>query len=82
MRAPALDFLCETMLGKHPAQSAGAVLSVEQTKREFGGGHIRIIGQGGIVTHRSRQALSFARPRRTQLFIVPNGTSCRSASSA
>src|SRR5579883_1357722 len=35
-----------------------------------------------VVGHRSRQSLSFIRPRLIQLFMVPSGTRMRSASSS
>ena len=41
-----------------------------------------LLNDGAIVGHRSRQSLSFSKPRRIQLFMVPSGTFMRSASSS
>ena len=80
---PAIDLAGEGGLGEHPAQRRGALLALEQAKRELGGGDI---GQSARRCDRRqsspRQSLSRRRPRRTQLFIVPSGTASRAASSA
>ena len=53
MLAPALDVAREGGLGEHAAQRGGALVALEQAKREFGGGDVGFGPGGGVggVSH-------------------------------
>ncbi len=57
------------------------LLGPEHAQHVFGGVELAAVCRvdGVVVAHRSRQALSFNRARRIQLFIVPSGTFIRAA---
>jgi hypothetical protein len=74
---PLVDLGGEQRIAGHACTRREQIFAFEQAEGIFG-------GEGLVAGHppASIQALSLARPRRIQLFIVPNGSSMRSASSA
>ncbi len=90
MPAPPLDLAREIGVSEDAAERDGPFLAIQHAEREFGRGHVGRVLEAfgadacrrGHVAHPSRHSFNLARPRRTQLFIVPSGIDWRSASSA
>jgi hypothetical protein len=71
----------ERRLVHQAALDLAPLLGPEYAEHIFGGDELAAVCRvdGVVVAHRSRQALSFNRARRIQLFIVPSGTFVRAA---
>src|SRR5260221_7834 len=76
--APGGDPFGERRVAGDPRLGLGALAPGEHAQRVFGGERLEA-GQFGGLAHRSRHRLSWARPRRIQLFTVPSGASMRRA---
>ena len=74
---PNCDLFGKGRIGLRARTRRQEVLALQQAQNEFGGEQF-VAGHSPA----SMQALSFARPRLIQLFIVPSGTPMLSASSA
>lgn len=76
--------LGELAVGGNALCGRQAFFYAQRAEHVFAGKHVarRFLVDGQGRAHRSRHALSLARPRRIQLLIVPIGVSVRAASSS
>ncbi len=80
---PAVDQRGEGRLGSGARLRRPALLAREHAEGKLAGKRPVVVAfPVRRLAHRSRQSLSFARPRLIQLFIVPSGTPVRPASAS
>lgn len=84
MFLPLRHCLRELRIGGDALLHGQTVVGAEQAQHILAGQHVAgwFLVDGEGRAHRSRHALSLARPRRIQLLTVPIGVSVRSASSS